>query len=276
MNSEQFLYPSQLNCLPMSLHYTEQTSQGGQPLTLSFDGLPRSRDRPDGVFSSIWANHQPSDFAAMPLSQATTVWNGPVHRSVNFDDPIPDAYYQYSPPLQGNGFQSSSFAEVPRTWSLPYETQISSDNMVSNTFAMAGSSSSPTEAIKNPRDFTRPSISRSPKIEEAQISEVLPSLDMPSTLRMPSLECSDEDGNSSREMTVLDGEGFGIDEPYAKLIHRALMSTPSHSMVLQEIYQWFREHTTKGSSDTRGWMNSIRHNLSMNAVRKLTIPLEPR
>ncbi|KUJ24529.1 winged helix DNA-binding domain-containing protein, partial [Mollisia scopiformis] len=52
---------------------------------------------------------------------------------------------------------------------------------------------------------------------------------------------------------------------YAKLIYRALMSAPNHSMVLQEIYQWFRDNTAKGASDGKGWMNSIRHNLSMNA-----------
>jgi hypothetical protein len=74
-------------------------------------------------------------------------------------------------------------------------------------------------------------------------------------------------GTASREMTAEDGDDHGIDEPYAKLIYRALMSKPDHSMVLQDIYQWFRENTNKGSSDSKGWMNSIRHNLSMNAVR---------
>ena len=72
--------------------------------------------------------------------------------------------------------------------------------------------------------------------------------------------------NSSHELTVADAEDHGVEEPYAKLIYRALMSAPNHSMVLQEIYQWFRDNTVKGGSDTKGWMNSIRHNLSMNAV----------
>jgi len=81
----------------------------------------------------------------------------------------------------------------------------------------------------------------------------------------------DGDGNASREMTVMEGEDLGFDEPYAKLIYRALMSKPDHSMVLQDIYQWFRVNTNKGSSDNKGWMNSIRHNLSMNAVRALLV-----
>ncbi|CCC05416.1 unnamed protein product [Sordaria macrospora k-hell] len=52
--------------------------------------------------------------------------------------------------------------------------------------------------------------------------------------------------------------------PYAQLIYKAFMSTPNKAMTLQDIYQWFRENTEKGNSDTKGWQNSIRHNLSMN------------
>ncbi|GAB1309892.1 Forkhead box protein J3 [Madurella fahalii] len=55
------------------------------------------------------------------------------------------------------------------------------------------------------------------------------------------------------------------EEPYAQLIYRALMSNPRYAMTLQEIYQWFRENTDKYKNDSnKGWMNSIRHNLSMN------------
>lgn len=67
------------------------------------------------------------------------------------------------------------------------------------------------------------------------------------------------------------------EEPYAKLLHRALMSAPDHAMTLQEIYQWFRENTDKDikkdksvrrpGKNAEGWQNSIRHNLSMNKVR---------
>lgn len=54
--------------------------------------------------------------------------------------------------------------------------------------------------------------------------------------------------------------------PYAQLIYRAFMSTPRHAMTLQEIYQWFRDNTDKSKGQGKGWQNSIRHNLSMNAV----------
>jgi hypothetical protein len=66
----------------------------------------------------------------------------------------------------------------------------------------------------------------------------------------------------------LDGdEASRVDEPYARLIFRAFMSRERHAMTLQEIYQWFRENTDKAKTENKGWQNSIRHNLSMNAVR---------
>ncbi|KAI1842199.1 hypothetical protein JX266_011607 [Neoarthrinium moseri] len=59
-----------------------------------------------------------------------------------------------------------------------------------------------------------------------------------------------------------------MDEPYAQLIYKALMSNGDHSMTLQEIYQWFRDNTDKTTPDkeNKGWQNSIRHNLSMNGA----------
>lgn len=64
----------------------------------------------------------------------------------------------------------------------------------------------------------------------------------------------------------IEAPGGKVDEPYAQLIYRALMSTPDKSMSLQEIYKWFRENTDKAKSEGKGWQNSIRHNLSMNGV----------
>lgn len=72
--------------------------------------------------------------------------------------------------------------------------------------------------------------------------------------------------DDQEEVEVGEGEEK-TEEPYAKLIHRALMQAPSHSMALQEIYRWFEENTVKASSTGSGWRNSIRHNLSMNLVR---------
>ncbi|KAF2748435.1 hypothetical protein M011DRAFT_348779 [Sporormia fimetaria CBS 119925] len=73
------------------------------------------------------------------------------------------------------------------------------------------------------------------------------------------------------ENTTVDKE-----QPYAQLIYRALMEAPGHTMVLRDIYKWFIKNTNKAdNTETKGWQNSIRHNLSMNgAFEKVDIPGE--
>jgi hypothetical protein len=57
------------------------------------------------------------------------------------------------------------------------------------------------------------------------------------------------------------------DLPYAKLIYKCLQEAPNHTMVLKEIYDWFKANTDKAQDPAeKGWQNSIRHNLSMNKV----------
>ncbi|KAI5299111.1 hypothetical protein KEM55_002561, partial [Ascosphaera atra] len=59
--------------------------------------------------------------------------------------------------------------------------------------------------------------------------------------------------------------------PYAQLIYRALLSARNHEMSLQQIYEWVAKNSNKGrDSKSRGWQNSIRHNLSMNAAFQAT------
>ena len=56
-------------------------------------------------------------------------------------------------------------------------------------------------------------------------------------------------------------------EPYAQLIYRALRDAPGYGMVLKDIYDWFEKNTDKAKNpSSKGWQNSIRHNLSMNGV----------
>jgi|TARA_R110002003_G_scaffold140_13_gene12824 hypothetical protein len=57
------------------------------------------------------------------------------------------------------------------------------------------------------------------------------------------------------------------EQPYAQLIYKALLEADNHTMILRDIYDWFTKHTDKAlNSETKGWQNSIRHNLSMNGV----------
>jgi len=55
--------------------------------------------------------------------------------------------------------------------------------------------------------------------------------------------------------------------PYSILIYQALIAAEGNKLSLQDIYRWFEDNTDKGrDSSHKGWQNSIRHNLSMNAV----------
>ena len=57
------------------------------------------------------------------------------------------------------------------------------------------------------------------------------------------------------------------DLPYAQLIYKALMSVPDRQMILGEIYKYFQEKMPRfRNMQSKGWQNSIRHNLSMNGV----------
>ncbi|KAF2844628.1 hypothetical protein T440DRAFT_523327 [Plenodomus tracheiphilus IPT5] len=66
------------------------------------------------------------------------------------------------------------------------------------------------------------------------------------------------------------------EQPYAQLIYQALLHAEGHTMILRDIYDWFKKYTDKAAaSETKGWQNSIRHNLSMNgAFEKVDQPGE--
>ena len=64
-----------------------------------------------------------------------------------------------------------------------------------------------------------------------------------------------------------DDEADAVDPCYAKLLYRALMEKHNHTMSLKELYEWIVVHSQKAKdSRSRGWQNSVRHNLSMNKV----------
>lgn len=96
-----------------------------------------------------------------------------------------------------------------------------------------------------------------------------------STRSSPSIKMEYPIGNKIELMrspaTMMDDEsdedGSSSSEPYAQLIYRALKSVAGHAMVLKEIYEWFEKNTDKAKDPlSKGWQNSIRHNLSMNGV----------
>lgn len=78
-----------------------------------------------------------------------------------------------------------------------------------------------------------------------------------------------DDNPSPTQATASDSDDTKGAKPYAQLIYYALMTTNDKMMALQQLYQWFRDNTDKTKGPGDGWMNSIRHNLSMNAVSHL-------
>jgi hypothetical protein len=96
----------------------------------------------------------------------------------------------------------------------------------------------------------------------SDVGRMSPSRSPPSLGHTASLKDDEEEDEEYEAQNDSDK----AEEPYAKLIHRALMEAPNHVLHLQEIYQWFLRNTDKGKSGGTGWRNSIRHNLSMNAV----------
>ncbi|KAE8145585.1 hypothetical protein BDV25DRAFT_170428 [Aspergillus avenaceus] len=67
------------------------------------------------------------------------------------------------------------------------------------------------------------------------------------------------------------------DPPYSILIWKALSQAKGNRLPLQGIYNWFEKNTAKGKDrNSKGWQNSIRHNLSMNAgFEAVRVELEP-
>ena len=64
-----------------------------------------------------------------------------------------------------------------------------------------------------------------------------------------------------------DEAGANADPCYAQLLYTCLQEAPEHTMSLKNVYEWVREHSQKArDSAGTGWQNSVRHNLSMNAV----------
>jgi hypothetical protein len=296
MNLGQFQRFPQHPQLPMAFQYDAIQAMTSEPndQTHSLDGLPRPTA--GNQFFNPWPStmHNYGTTASMLAAQSTTEWANTSYTSPTFHDAnlAQDNGYYYQPPPtfpkasspSDNISMGQTFDGIPRTWQLPHDGPMSleSTSFETNTYPPSpyprdqtsdeAPSFTPIEpttmfgAHDSSPSFPQLSESRSPQLERETQCTAYPGLEGTTHQRMQPSEGSDDSGGSSREMTAVEFDDLGPDEPYAKLIYRALMSAPNHSMVLQEIYQWFRDNTTKGSSDSKGWMNSIRHNLSMNAV----------
>ncbi|APA09913.1 hypothetical protein SS1G_05834 [Sclerotinia sclerotiorum 1980 UF-70] len=269
MDSDHFQQNSQHHDLPWDFQTSENIGTTAQSqadaIFPSFDGLPRIIQDQYFMASSSSSPMPNNDCnlttPQMPAPQNLNSWGHQAPLAPGFRDD--GNGYSYDCPTDLSGLEQEhslkAFDNIPRTtWQQPY----------ANTTMML-----PVYPFDTSDNVGSMVSSRADHGARSDDCIMMDATHKPLNSKSPSSLCSEEDGQSSREPTAMDvdADSHGADEqPYAKLIYRALMSAPGHSMVLQEIYRWFRENTTKGSSDTKGWMNSIRHNLSMNAAFKKT------
>lgn len=83
----------------------------------------------------------------------------------------------------------------------------------------------------------------------------------------PGMTAQTADRLSPRSSTGDNNQERHSHPPYSVLIYQALKEAPGNKLQLQSIYSWFEANTDKGGDpNAKGWQNSIRHNLSMNAV----------
>ena len=280
----------------MSFQYdgSQVVSSQSTDNTHSLDGFARLPL--DNVFLNAWPSTTSNYKPATPMlgARASSGWVNQAYAPLKFEDAHLandcGCYYQCSTsftryPQNDRTFQGHSFDGIPRNWQLTRDERTLQESTTSppNTFntspylrgqsddeAFNFPSLEPALLYEGPdrsQDFAQLSKIKGSTVGNDALGHANIKFEHAGQARMHACEALDGSGASSREMTAMELDDLGANEPYAKLIYRALMSAPNHAMVLQEIYQWFRDNTTKGNSDTKGWMNSIRHNLSMNAVR---------
>lgn len=89
--------------------------------------------------------------------------------------------------------------------------------------------------------------------------------------RQGTADLMDYDNSIPEEDESGDNVNGEIADPcYAQLLFRCLREAPDHTLSLKQVYEWVRKHSQKArDSSGTGWQNSVRHNLSMNAVSLL-------
>ena len=77
---------------------------------------------------------------------------------------------------------------------------------------------------------------------------------------VPEPDCDSETGRDDKVVKKYEG-------PYNNLLYICLKQAKGRTMSLKDIYEWIKRHTEKATDPSeKGWQNSVRHNLSMNAV----------
>ncbi|KAK4184934.1 hypothetical protein QBC35DRAFT_33553 [Podospora australis] len=240
---------------PYSYHQTES----GMSLT-SFpnpDGLPYHHLQQSFDGSEAGEFQLPSRSQTEPYSTTTSSYPPPAEIVVSCGLSTPESNRALSPCSSTLGLKLDGAGSVVPSPKLPHSRHLSVSGTTSGTASedLTGDST-PPPSIKEELESGGGQHCSSSRLTSG----------MPSPLIATEGGCGGgAPPSSSPSSGALGASGNkNGEEPYAKLIYRAFMSKPNHAMTLQEIYQWFRENTDKGKDDSKGWQNSIRHNLSMN------------
>ncbi|KAL8840897.1 MAG: hypothetical protein Q9170_001161 [Blastenia crenularia] len=168
-----------------------------------------------------------------------------------------DAYRQYtgSQRFSDREWHTSDYRSQPRDYPTPQSNlSLSPQQHTRGRFTSSGHGTTPQNDQYGPRSGSATS---------PQYFGDLSTSDVSYTQQCP----YQNDGQGQEpidESEDSDEDGSVNCEPYAQLIFRALKSAPGHGMVLKDIYRWFENNTDKTRKGSKGWQNSIRHNLSMN------------
>ncbi|KAK4109364.1 hypothetical protein N656DRAFT_352086 [Canariomyces notabilis] len=180
-------------------------------------------------------------------------------------------------PGGGNSYLQTNNSQMPTPFSTDtFQTPSALDSGYPEAY-LASSRHGSSSTSESGQPLSPCSTALGPSMEEGALSPTPGAAAVEDVAMVQHLPDTRADGHSrqtSSATSSLSSRGASTDltnssnkneEPYAQLIYRALMSNPRYAMTLQEIYQWFRENTDKDKNDSsKGWMNSIRHNLSMN------------
>jgi hypothetical protein len=141
-----------------------------------------------------------------------------------------------------------------------------------HTYYITPPSRTPEAAVASPSVFDDAPVSSNAQIfhqydqfsaqDHRRIYSVSPSLNHHAS---PGLDDYYLTHTTDSEHQVVEDSSRSKEAPYAELLYRCLFDAPENQMILKDIYEWFRNHTDKTRNpENKGWMNSIRHNLSMN------------
>ncbi|KAL4873295.1 hypothetical protein BDV12DRAFT_192775 [Aspergillus spectabilis] len=246
----------------------------------------RTPETPPSIFDGVYG-HSPAEHwsdssssspeAMMPYQQPWVVepaMNYSLIPSQSSLESLPDGLPRIIPSLDGGSPRWSS--------SMMASTYSPSSQLKSETRLSAGKHSSDWvhEALsENPMYKASHPVGALPPHSQASPSSTNPTMtasSSPTSASMPyhSLPLSvvsppiklELDRDEASIANADEAEDTNADPPYSQLIYEALLTAPGKKLPLQGIYLWFEKNTAKGRDrGSKGWQNSIRHNLSMNA-----------